>query len=84
MIVWVSVVLIRTVSTTCAVVTLVIDLVLVVQTLDSAIHQINFYPADNTIVSRNAYPVDTAVQRLNKRGLIGHLSRRDVIGYEDS
>ena len=54
------------------------------ETLDSAIHQINFYPTDNTIVSRNAYPVDTAVQRLNKRGLIGHLSRRDVISYEDS
>ena len=31
----------------------------VVLTLDSAIHRINHYPADNTIVSRNTYPLDS-------------------------
>ena len=31
----------------------------VVQTLDSAIHAINHYPADYAIVSRNNYPLDT-------------------------
>ena len=43
----------------------------VVQTLDSAIHRINHYPADSVIDFRNTYPldgdlfkVDTAVQRL--------------------
>ena len=67
-----SVVLNRTVSTTCAVLTLVIDLVLVVQTLDSAIHQarvvqtldsaihrINHYPVDSVIDFRNTYPLDS-------------------------
>ena len=48
------------------------------------IHRIHFYPAHSTTVSRNAYPVETAVQRFNKRDLIGHLRRRDVIGYEVS
>ena len=48
----------------------------VVQTLDSAIHRINHYPADNCIREINYaiywidfYPVDTAIQRLNNRGL---------------
>ena len=31
----------------------------VVQTLDSAIQRINHYPADNAIVSRNTYPLDS-------------------------
>ena len=31
----------------------------VVQTLDSAIQRVNHYPADNTIVSRNTYPLDS-------------------------
>ena len=31
----------------------------VVQTLDSAIHWINHDPADNAIVSRNTYPLDS-------------------------
>ena len=31
----------------------------VVQMLDSAIHRINHYPADNAIVSRNTYPLDS-------------------------
>ena len=31
----------------------------VVQTLDSAIHRINHYPADNAIVSCNTYPLDS-------------------------
>ena len=30
----------------------------VVQTLDSDIHRINNYPADNAIVSCNTYPLD--------------------------
>ena len=51
-------------------------LVPVVQTLDSAIHRINHYPADNCIREINYaiywidfYPVDTAIQRLNNGGL---------------
>ena len=51
-------------------------LALVAQTLDSAIHQINYYPADNAIVSRNTYPLDSdlirwisAIQLLNNRRL---------------
>ena len=31
----------------------------VVQTLDSAIQRINHCPADNAIVSRNTYPLDS-------------------------
>ena len=31
----------------------------VVQTLDSAIHRINYYPADSVIVFRNTYPLDS-------------------------
>ena len=31
----------------------------VVQTLDSAIQQINHYPADNVIVFHNTYPLDS-------------------------
>ena len=31
----------------------------VVQTLDSAIQRINHYPADNAIVSRNTYLLDS-------------------------
>ena len=31
----------------------------VVQTLDSAIHRINNYPADSVIVFRNTYPLDS-------------------------
>ena len=33
-------------------------LALLFQTLDSAIHRINYYPADNAIVSRDTYPLD--------------------------
>ena len=52
------------------------DLAPVVQTLDSAINRINHYPADSVIDFRNTYihwiviyPVDSAIQRLNNRGL---------------
>ena len=31
----------------------------VVQTLDSAIHRINHYPADSVIDFRNTYPLDS-------------------------
>ena len=34
-------------------------LVRVVQTLDSAIHRINHYPADSVIDLRNTYPLDS-------------------------
>ena len=44
-------------------------LALVVQTLDSAIHRINHYPGDSVIDFRNTYPLDSAIQRLNNRGL---------------
>ena len=36
-----------------------IELARVVQTLDSAIHRINHYPADSVIDFRNAYPLDS-------------------------
>ena len=47
----------------------------VVQTSDSAIHRINHYPADSVLISGilirwiAIYPVDSAIQRLNNRGL---------------
>ena len=44
-------------------------LALVVQTLDSAIHGINHYPADSVIDFRIIYPLDSAIQRLNNWGL---------------
>ena len=42
----------------------------VVQTLDSAVHRINNYPADSVVDFRNTYPVDSPIQRLNNRGLV--------------
>ena len=36
-------------------------LALVVQTLDSAIHRINLYPADSVIDFRNTYALDSAL-----------------------
>ena len=39
--------------------TLLVLLALVVQTLDSAIHRINHYPADSVIDFRNTYPLDS-------------------------
>ena len=36
-----------------------IDLALVVQKLDSAIHGINHYPADSVIDFPNTYPLDS-------------------------
>ena len=36
-----------------------ITLALVVQTLDSAIHRINHYPADRVIGFPNTYPLDS-------------------------
>ena len=33
----------------------------VVQTMDSAIHPINFDPADNTIIFGNTYPLDSSL-----------------------
>ena len=35
------------------------NLVLIVQTLDSAIHRINHYPEDSGIEIRNTYPLDS-------------------------
>ena len=56
-------------------------LALVVQTLDSTIHRINLYPADNLIDFHNTYPVDSDlsggkrhIQRLNNRGQMLSLS----------
>ena len=52
-----------------------VQLSLVVQMLDSAIHWINHYPADGTILISVIlfrwiviYPVDSAIQRLNNLG----------------
>ena len=36
----------------------------VVQTLDSAIHRINHYPADSVIDFRNTYPLDRSAARV--------------------
>ena len=44
-------------------------LVPVAQTLDNAIHRINHYSADSVIDFRNTYRLDSAIQRLNNRGL---------------
>ena len=41
----------------------------VVQTLDSAIHQIKIYPAENAIGFPNTSPLDSAIQCLKNRGL---------------
>ena len=35
------------------------------QTLDSAIHRINHYPAGNATVSRNTYPLDSDLSALS-------------------
>ena len=57
--------------------TLVIDLALFVQKVDSAIHWINLHPADSVLLSltlirwRVIYLVDSAIQLLNNWGLIG-------------
>ena len=40
-----------------------------VQKVYSAIHGINFDPLDNAVGKPNTYPVDSAIQRLNNRGL---------------
>ena len=37
----------------------IIDLARVVQTLDSASHRINHYPADSVVDLRNTYPLDS-------------------------
>ena len=49
-----------------------IHLAPVVQMLDSAIHRINHYLVDSVIGFPNTYPLDSAIQRLNKWGLIDH------------
>ena len=60
--------------------TIISHLALVVQTSDSAIHRINHYPADSVLISGILirwiviYPVDSAIQRLNNRGLMDYLS----------
>ena len=47
---------------------------MVVQTLDSAIHRINHYPADKYLGNQLLYPLDrflsghSAIERLNNRG----------------
>ena len=40
----------------------------VVQAMDSAIHHINHYPLDNSIVFASVYPLDSAIHRLNNWG----------------
>ena len=42
----------------------------VVEKMDSAIQQINFYPVDSAIGFPNTYPVDRAIQLLNNWGLV--------------
>ena len=39
----------------------------VVQTLDSAIHRINHYPADSVIDFRNTYPLDSDISNGNEQ-----------------
>ena len=52
----------------------VVILAPVVQTLDGAIHRINYYPAGKYLGNQlrhpldQIYPVDSAIQRLNNRG----------------
>ena len=57
----------------------------VVQTLDSAIHRINHYPADKCEVNHwiEIYPVDSVVHLLNNWGLVDsaiqHLNNGDLV-----
>ena len=43
----------------------------VVQTLDSAIHRINHYPAGWYYGNQLRYPLNSAIQSLNNRDLVG-------------
>ena len=52
-------IIVRTMCTCGYIQTLTNHLALVVQTLDSAIHRINLYPADSVIDFRNTYPLDS-------------------------
>ena len=52
-------------SSSNAVVWIVNILAPVVQKVDSAIHQINHYPANNTLNFVNTYPLDSAIHLLN-------------------
>ena len=47
----------------------------VVQTLDSAIHRINHYPADKYYGNQLRYPLDSAIQRLNNWGLMNSIKK---------
>ena len=42
----------------------------VVQTLDSAIHRINHYPADSVIDFRNTYPLDRSAARVDRKSVV--------------
>ena len=50
----------------------------VVQTLDSAIHRINHYPADSLIGLSNTYPLDSAIHSLNNQDQIVLGRLRDI------
>ena len=50
---------------------MIVYLAQVVQNLDSAIHRLNHYPADTYYGKQLRYPLDSAIQRLNNRGLKG-------------
>ena len=60
----------------------------VVQTLDSAIHRINHYPVDMYLGNQwrytlnNFYPVDSATQRWNNRGLAFKKLCHHYLDYE--
>ena len=43
---------------------------LVVQTLDSTIHELKIYPVDNAFGFPNTYPVDSTIQWLNNRAQV--------------
>ena len=45
----------------------------IVQTLNSAIHRINHYPADKYYENQLRYPLDSAIRGLNNRGLLAKI-----------
>ena len=47
-----------------------VDLAPVVQKVDNAIHGINHYPEERVVCFVKIYPVDSATQPLNHRGLL--------------
>ena len=55
----------------------------VVQTLDSAIHRINNYPAGKYYGNQLRYLLDSAIRRLNNRGLISVVTGHKTVNFPE-